>query len=276
MTTIDSPVVPVEPPSGPAAIPQLLRAALHYAEMGWPVFPIVPRGKKPVIPRAHPKSDPCRGECGREGHGLYDATLDPETITRWWTGWPTANIGLRTGVAFDVLDVDGHHDGWKSLAYATAEFGRLSSSPVASTPRGGCHFYFLPTGRGCKVDLLPGIDWRGKGGYVVAPPSVGPNGASYEWQVPPKEQELQPAPPWLTRAVAAQAGTLGVPAFSARRHYHPLRAASTRRRTGPPRHSTRGTAQRHAEPGRVLARTTRRRGGNSMERVPPTTSWPSP
>src|SRR5687768_7460876 len=74
--------------------------------MGWPVFPLVPGGKLPLLRVAHRRGYPCRGECGRDGHGFYDATADHSRILRWWTRYPTANIGLRTGIAFDVLDID--------------------------------------------------------------------------------------------------------------------------------------------------------------------------
>jgi hypothetical protein len=181
-----------------AAAPTHLAYALAYAARGWPVFPCN-RHKKP-----------------RTENGLDDATTDAEQITRWWTGWPDANIGLRTGVMFDVLDVDAHHDGWRSLAYAVAEYGCLASSPVTSTPQGGSHFLYLPTGVGLRTNFLPGhpgLDWRGKRGYIVAPPSVGdaePLGparrwVAYGWSIKPSEQALEPAPPWLVELLAPKA-----------------------------------------------------------------------
>src|SRR4051812_21847103 len=85
----------------------MLDAALTYAALDWPVFPLAERGKLPKIATAHPDGELCRGGCGRDGHGLYDATTDVDRITAWWRGWPQANVGIRTGVAFDVVDVDG-------------------------------------------------------------------------------------------------------------------------------------------------------------------------
>jgi len=160
----------------------LLQAALNYAERGWLVFPCEANGKRP---------------CGRlVPNGFKDATTDPEVIEGWWAAEPRANIGLPTGQHFDVLDVDGDA-GWHTLAYLTAEIGCLSSSPVALTPRGGAHYYFAPTGCGNRAGFRPSLDWRGSGGYVVAPPSVGANGGGYEWAVSPDEQPIQPAPQWL-------------------------------------------------------------------------------
>ncbi len=128
-------------------------------------------------------------------HGLKDASCDPGQVEGWWTAEPMANIGLVTGLAFDVLDVDGD-PGWRTLASTVAEHGCLSSSPVARTPRGGAHFYFLPTGLGNRARFLDSLDWRGKGGYVVAPPSIGPSG-TYGWSLAPAHQALEPVPAWL-------------------------------------------------------------------------------
>ena len=64
-----------------------LAAALRYASQGVPVFPLAPRSKFPLISAAN------------DGHGLHDATTDAARIQAWWMAHPTANIGLRTGVA---------------------------------------------------------------------------------------------------------------------------------------------------------------------------------
>jgi Bifunctional DNA primase/polymerase, N-terminal len=164
----------------------MLDAALDYAARGHPVFPLERGGKKPLGLLAP--------------HGLKEATSDADKIRAWCTAEPNANIGLRTGLHFDVLDIDGP-EGWQSLAHAVAENGCLSSSPVALTPRGGAHYYFAPTGIGNRAGFLPGLDWRGVGGYVVAPPSIGSNGVLYEWAICPDEQTLEPAPSWLVTFV---------------------------------------------------------------------------
>jgi hypothetical protein len=181
MTTSSEGVVAPVGSTEPAGALPLLKAALRYARRGWPVFP-VQSGAKVPLGRLVP-------------HGLKDATRDPDQVAAWWTSEPQANIGLVTGVAFDVLDVDGD-PGWTSLTRAVAERGCLSCSPVTRTPSGGAHFLFLPTGLGNRAGFLPSLDWRGRGGYVVAPPSIGPNG-TYGWSVAPREQEIEAAPAWL-------------------------------------------------------------------------------
>lgn len=67
-------------------------AALEYAGRGWPVFPVEPRGKRPLT-----------------SHGVHDASTDTATITDWWKQWPDANLGLATGTASGllVIDIDG-------------------------------------------------------------------------------------------------------------------------------------------------------------------------
>ena len=166
----------------------LLAAATWYAEQGLPVFPCRPADKNPAIPSAHPAGSPeratCRGQCGRHGHGLYDATTNLDQVRAWWTQWPQANIGLPTGGTYDVIDVDGP-PGYRSLATLKAEdnfpptyLGR------AITPRGGMHYYIPATGDGNATAVMPGIDYRGTGGYVIAPPSRAASGRRWEWTNP--------------------------------------------------------------------------------------------
>jgi hypothetical protein len=158
-----------------------LDAALHYASLGWPVFPLAPRSKHPLIPVRD------------GGRGLHDATTDPALIRQWWTDFPTANIGLRTGVAFDVLDLDGPE---ASSALAHARSGREGvHGPVVRTGK-GLHVFVLPTGLGNRAGVLPGVDFRGADSYVVAPPSMHPDGHTYTW-VSGDPAALAPAPSWL-------------------------------------------------------------------------------
>lgn len=170
----------------------LQKAALTYAQRGWPVLPVAPRGKHPLTE-----------------HGLHDATTDPDRIREWWTAHPLANIGLRTGVAFDVLDVDGA-EGLAALSEIadrdTSEKSTICAGPSARTPSGGWHFYYTPTGVGNRVRFLPSLDWRGRDGYVVAPPSRGGDD-HYSWEhfsAPHSDEQwdewdIGPAPEWLQR-----------------------------------------------------------------------------
>jgi hypothetical protein len=154
----------------------LLNAALAYAERGWPVLPLTPREKRPL---------------GRlVESGLKEATLDQTLILKWWMDTPKANIGLLTGVAHDVLDIDGP-DGIASLAAHAPNYKH--PGPVAATGK-GYHLLFQITGARNAAKKLPGLDFRGTNGYIVAPPSVHPNGHSYLWR---RDGELPEPPDWL-------------------------------------------------------------------------------
>jgi hypothetical protein len=142
-------------------------AAVAYAGHGWPVFPLVVGGKTPATK-----------------NGFKDATTDPDRIVRYWERHPNANIGVATGVKFDVIDVDYGHPGaalkWADIRDSGIEFDALVTTP------GGLHAYRLPTGAGnsAAVGGHKGIDYRGKGGYVVVPPSVRPDGRYRWWSYP--------------------------------------------------------------------------------------------
>jgi hypothetical protein len=176
-------------------------AALDYAARGFLVFPVAPRGKLPAIPSAHGAGEsPCAGECGRDGHGFYDATTDPDRITEWWRRWPTANVGLRTGVVFDVVDIDGP-EGLAALDSYRAD-RPVTWGPEVRTGGGGWHLFHLPTGAGCRTAMLPKVDFRGAGGYVVAPPSIHPSGRPYSWhEMAGPDEPLEPLPDWLLELV---------------------------------------------------------------------------
>lgn len=154
----------------------LLTAALAYARHGIPVLPVhtpehggcsCDKGVRCERPGKHP----------RLRHGLTEASTDPRRIELWWSRWPGANVGLRTGIEMDVADVDSE-EGWHGLRHLLG--GTMPAGPQVRTGGGGWHFWFRPTGFGNRVRLLPGLDWRGVGGYVVAPPSRHVDG-DYRW-----------------------------------------------------------------------------------------------
>lgn len=175
-----------------------LKGALEAAERGWHVFP-VPAGQK----KSH-KSAVFSG--GR----LWGATKDAEEIAADWARWPVANVGLPTGRinGFFVVDLDtadGHGiDGIGSFAFMADALG-LPDTVTAETPSGGRHLYFR-----CPDDVriynsqsavLPGVDVRGEGGMVLAPPSVKPGiSTSYRWINAPREYPIAECPEWLLKA----------------------------------------------------------------------------
>ena len=134
--------------------------ALAYARRGIPVLPL--SGKLPRIP-----SD-------KGGTGVHDATTDLDQIRAWWRRWPHANIGLRCGIIFDVIDVDGqqgHHSLQQFLAdHAQPHIG----GPRVRTGSGGWHLYVTPTQMPDQIGVLHHVDYRAADRYVVAPPSRHP------------------------------------------------------------------------------------------------------
>ena len=156
-------------------------AALEYAAFGLAVFPVIPpmengeksAGKKPYI-----------------SNWQKEATSNKEKITEWWTKWPAANIGIATGrksqglVVID-LDIDDNKgiNGYETLKEWQNEHGELPETWQSITGRGGYHlFYFDIEPHKNRVGLYEGVDIRGEGGYIIAPPSVHANGHRYEWE----------------------------------------------------------------------------------------------
>lgn len=171
---------------------RLLEYARGYAEAGWPVFPLKPRDKVPAT-----------------SHGCKDATTDVDRVVAWWRKHPDHNIGLATGYQFDVLDLDGD-EGIESFCTWLEETGCAldwDDLPIANTGSGGKHLYLLPTGAGNRTHMLAKIDWRGRGGYVVAPPSTHPNGTQYRWHQDPVGYTVPPCPQELTELVNRTGGT---------------------------------------------------------------------
>lgn len=148
----------------------LHQAALYYAEQGLHVFPLTPGTKIPV----------------KLSGGFKDATTGRTQIDMWWTGNPNLNIGIATGHLVDVIDIDGPA-GVRSWMDLHDDLPPILGK--VSTPRpGGNHLYVRAApGRGNKAGIFPGVDYRGTGGYVVAPPSFisgGDNPGSYTWYAP--------------------------------------------------------------------------------------------
>jgi len=164
----------------------LLDAALGYAARGIPVYPVhwprlLPGGASLACscPRGPSWDRPAKHPLVR--HGVKDATTDPGRIGRWWRRWPQANVGLATGVVFDALDVDGPAGLAALRQFAPTADLRLPG-PLVATGGGGWHAWFRPTGLGNRPPRgLAHVDWRGRGGCVLAPPSRHVSGGSYRW-----------------------------------------------------------------------------------------------
>jgi len=138
----------------------LMKAALSQARNGKPVFPLKRGGKEPLTE-----------------HGHYDATTDPRRIHMWWNRYPGANIGIPTGERSGILvvDHDTYKEGTASLEEVEAILGPVSKGVTIATGSGGRQYLFrYPGGSNIRnaTGVLPGVDIRGEGGYILAPGSA--------------------------------------------------------------------------------------------------------
>lgn len=191
----------------------LLRAALDYAALGWPVFPLIPGTKKPSTL-----------------DGFKSATTEPTQIRAWYEQTPDANIGARCE-PFAVLDLDVKPEkgkrGDRELVELVLRHGAIGWTRQAITPSGGTHFFFRSPD-GVRIPrtigkFAPAIDVLGHGGYVVLPPSrIG--GKGYAWiedgaelSEPSAwvlERMLAGAEPVVEAPVAPQLGRFGADAMT--------------------------------------------------------------
>jgi hypothetical protein len=164
------------------------RTALHvtavgYAHLGWAVFPLKPASKVPAT-----------------RNGCRDATTDVEQVERWWRR-ADYNIGIATGTisGLVVVDLDGRR-GFDSCCLLQDIHGDLPSTTWCLTGSGGWHAYFTHPGglRNSASKVARGIDIRGEGGYVVAPPSIHPDGDLYSWHT---RTAPAPLPEWLAHLI---------------------------------------------------------------------------
>jgi hypothetical protein len=229
-----------------------LAHALSAAERGLAVIPLS-RTKLPALRSPHrydhpgealrhdahqdvlhndtpdPVGPPCHGECGRFGHGVYDASTDPVRIRQMFAAAPWATgYGIACGLPPHHLigvDLDTKTGTDSSTALRELALRHLFTIPatvVVLTPSGGRHLWLsgppdvvVPNSAG---RLAPGIDIRGAGGYLVGPGSRTEHGV---YATAPGTSHLAPAPcpPALLRLLLPPPRTPHHPApASAGRH----------------------------------------------------------
>lgn len=174
---------------------ETLPTALDYANRGWRIVPIRPGEKRPAL-----------------NNWQNIASNDPDQITEWFEGpYTDHGIGIATGPesGIFVLDIDIAETkaGDETLADLEATHGRLPDTLTVLTGSGGWHFYYrYPPNLEIRNDagrrLGPGLDIRGTGGQVVAPPTIHPNGHPYEWDS--GCDTIADAPPWLLELLTAR------------------------------------------------------------------------
>lgn len=137
-----------------------LDQALHYYQLGFSIFPVVTRDKKPLI----------------EWKEYQEKRADEETIRRWFTQYPDANIGIVTGAISGIVVIDVDKEEIPP---------EISATSHVKTFRGH-HFYYKHPGHEVRngAGVLDKVDIRGDGGFVVAPPSTHESGVKYGWVLP--------------------------------------------------------------------------------------------
>jgi hypothetical protein len=173
----------------------LVESAEGYLARGWSPIPIERVGKRPLIKWTV--------------YQKFVATVDE--VRGWWKRWPDANVGIVTGrvSGIVVLDVDGKR-GDQSLGTKTV----VISHTVVALTGNGLHYFFKHPGANIptRAGILPGLDIRGDGGYVVVPPSIHSSGRRYSWgeHSNPADVDIAPLPEWLVGMLHA-GGTTGTP-----------------------------------------------------------------
>lgn len=159
--------------------------AAQYAEMGLAVFPLIPGSKLPF----------------KGTNGSLNATTDLTEVAKMAAGVPNANIAIAPGVSgLFVVDEDPRNGGDEALATLPP----LPETLTTNTGGGGRHFWFK---RPTTLDEVTctsigrGLDIKGlHSGYVLAPPSLHPNGSVYDWG---STAPVAEAPPWLVQKILA-------------------------------------------------------------------------
>ena len=177
----------------------VLQTALAYASKQVRVIPIKQGEKRP----------PMQG-------WQNAATTNPATIRQWFEGqFKDCGLGIATGEFRDrylvVIDIDDRetYKGSDTLNDLEQLHGKLPDTVEVITGSGGRHIYFLtdqPIRNEASGRLGVGIDIRAIGGQVLAPPTVHPNGRTYEWVEGKSIAEHRPAdmPLWMVLILTAK------------------------------------------------------------------------
>jgi len=182
-----------------------IELAVHYAERGWPIFPLLP------IRRGRCKCGEldCAGKHPLTKRWQHSIASVDAARGIWRPDREELGIGLACGPRAGVwaLDVDPRHGGDAAIRELQERHGRLPETLTTVTGGGGWHLlYQWPAegGIGPRADIAPGVDVRGEGGFVVLPPSPHVSGRRYEWL---RTETLAAAPRWLLELVQSRPAT---------------------------------------------------------------------
>ena len=177
--------------------------ALRYLRAGFSVVP------------AHAISNTATGECTcgdsscespgkhpRVKWSEYQGRLPTEAEVRKWWAKPW-NIAIVTGAISGIIVVDVDHHGLIDGAESLRDCGTMPETPTSRTGGGGTHYLLLHPGgkQANRAGVVPGVDLRGDGGYIIAPPSMHASGRAYTWDEGCAPEDVGPAavPAWFTK-----------------------------------------------------------------------------
>jgi hypothetical protein len=181
-------------------------AQIYTSQFGWFIFP------------AKTDTEEKKSYLSKVFNGnRWGCTNNPVTAKKCFEHFRKAGIGVASGESkLLILDIDtaaGHkrkHDGFASLQKLEAEFGPLPKTRMAESPSGSQHYYYnKPDGvfiKNSDSELAPGIDVRGNGGMVLAPPTAR-NGGEYRWL---NDYPVADAPDWLVKLIIDRTMTIKV------------------------------------------------------------------
>jgi bifunctional DNA primase/polymerase-like protein/primase-like protein len=173
--------------------------AAQYTTRGWSIIPIKYGDKRPLI----------------RWEEFQFRRPSADEVRAWFSCWPDAGIAVVTGSISGVvvLDIDLRHDGEASLERLQQQHDRLPMTLECRSGGGGRHLYFAHPGGLVRnrVGLAPGVDLRGDGGYVVAPPSLHASGQRYAWVETPDNVALASLPAWMLQQANEDPARLGHP-----------------------------------------------------------------
>lgn len=173
--------------------------ALYYLARGWSVIPVRPQDKRARLP----------------WQDYQQRLAGEQEVKEWLQRWPDTNLAIVTGSVSSlvVLDIDPQHGGEESLSRLEETHGRLPRTLETLTGGGGRHLYFVHPGGTIpnRAGLARGIDLRGDGGYIIAPPSMHSSGRRYIWKPAhgPEETALARMPDWLINLIHQQTHRAG-------------------------------------------------------------------
>jgi Bifunctional DNA primase/polymerase, N-terminal len=190
---------------------ELKASALGMAGHGWPLLP----GTYWQSDRWTGVADaPRTGPAAVPPGGVAEATDDPAAIDAWWTERPYSVL-LATGSVVDVLEVSALVG--RRVCAMLREVGMVV--PVAATPVGRWWFV-VRAGEALRPELAsrPDLMLHGRGAWVAAPPSQGPQGVVH-WRVSPTACDWHLPESYDLQAVVLDAlgprGAVPVPGASA-------------------------------------------------------------